>query len=288
MHTHSGEPLHVLDGAQVLCIHDVGAMFVFEGWHFFAWAVAFLKQERLLGRRADAQGRLDLLDDFTGGVLCGWGGLVFPAAGIGAGALVGVSTVQVARQQAATGVGHAQGTVDEHFQLHVGHVLADFLDLFERQLARENHPAKAELLPELDTGPIHRVGLHREVDRHLREVLANQHDQARVGHDQGVGRHLDDRGEVLDEGLELGIVRRNVDHHVEALAQGMRLADTQRQVGVVELVVAHAQAVARLASIDRIGTVGEGVAQGLEGAGGASSSGLAGGVMCAPGQRRGC
>ncbi|EJT83152.1 hypothetical protein PPS11_39328 [Pseudomonas putida S11] len=53
--------------------------------------------------------------------------------------------------------------------------------------------------------------------------------------------------------LSVGIVRGNVDHHVEAFAQGMRLLDAQGQVGMVELVVAHPQAVAWLAGVDRVG-----------------------------------
>ncbi len=43
---------------------------------------------------------------------------------------------------------------------------------------------------------------------------------------------------------------------------------------MVEFVVAHPQAVARLAGVDRVGIIGEGVAHGLEAASRASSSGL--------------
>lgn len=110
----------------------------------------------------------------------------------------------------------------------------------------------------------------------MREALAHQHDQPGVGHDQRIGRHRNDGGQVLEEGLELGIVRRDVDHHVEALAQGMRLLDAQCQVGVVEFVVAHPQAVARLAGIDRVGTISERVTHGLEGAGRGQQFGLGG------------
>jgi hypothetical protein len=42
---------------------------------------------------------------------------------------------------------------------------------------------------------------------------------------------------------------------------------------VVEFVVAHPQAVARLAGVHRIGAVGEGITHVFQGAGGASSSG---------------
>ncbi|MNH28658.1 hypothetical protein D3C79_888430 [compost metagenome] len=144
------------------------------------------------------------------------------------------------------------------------------------------------LLPELDTGPVHRIGLHRKVDRHLRIVPAHQHDQAGVGHDQRIRGHGDHRFKVLEEGLELGVVRRDVHHHVKALALCMGLLDAQRQVGMVEFVVAHPQAVAGLAGVDRVGAVGECIAHGLEGAGGGQQFRLGGDVHVRTGQRRGC
>ncbi|MCY1385007.1 hypothetical protein D9M69_733270 [compost metagenome] len=63
-------------------------------------------------------------------------------------------------------------------------------------------------------------------------------------------------------------MRGNVYHHVEALAHGLGLGNTQGQVRMVEFIVAHPQAVARLAGIHRIGTVGEGIAHVFQGAGG--------------------
>ena len=51
---------------------------------------------------------------------------VVPAAGVGAGALVGVAVVEVAAEQAPARVRNAQRAVHKHFQLHVGAFLADF------------------------------------------------------------------------------------------------------------------------------------------------------------------
>ncbi|KWV87703.1 hypothetical protein PFLmoz3_02640 [Pseudomonas fluorescens] len=53
----------------------------------------------------------------------------------------------------------------------------------------------------------------------------------------------------------------------------MGFLDAEGQVGVVELVIAHPQAVARLAGVDRVGTVGEGVAHVFQGAGGSEQFG---------------
>ena len=52
-----------------------------------------------------------------------------------------------------------------------------------------------------------------------------------------------------------------------ALALGLGLFDANRQVGVVEFVVAHPQAVARLACVHRVGAIGKGVTHVFQGAG---------------------
>ena len=62
--------------------------------------------------------------------------------------------------------------MDEDFQLHLRHLHADLLDLVQGQLSGENDPGQAHLMPELHRGPVDRVGLHRQVDRHLGEGLA--------------------------------------------------------------------------------------------------------------------
>ncbi len=191
--------------------------------------------------------------------------LVLPAAGVGAGALVRITLVDVAGEQAAAGVGHAQSAVDEHFQLHLRHLHADLFDLVQRQLTGEDGAGQAHLMPELHRGPVDRVGLHREVNRHIREGFAHHHDETRVGHDQRIRLHLHHRAHVADKGLELGVVGLDVGHHIELLAQRMGFVDAQLQVFVIEFVVAHPQAVAGLAGIDGIGAIGIGVTHVLEG-----------------------
>jgi hypothetical protein len=164
-------------------------------------------------------------------------------------------------------------SVDKHLQLHGRHLLADFCDFFQGQFPRQDDPAYTLLLPELDTRPIDGIGLHRQMNRHLREVPPHQHDQTRIGHDQRVRCHGDHRCQILEEGLELGVMGRNVHHHIKALALGLCLLDAKGQVGVIEFVIAHPQAVARLAGVHRIGSVGEGITHVFQGAGGGEQFG---------------
>ena len=154
IHADPGQALHILYGAQILAVHDVGAVLVFHDGHQFARATNFFDQVHLVGQRvAHAIA--------CGGWLAAAGGKVFfgafalgleieiffelaangiarvavhirlvrgviPAASIGASALIGITPVEVAAEQAAPAVGNAQRAVHEHFQLHIGAFLPDF------------------------------------------------------------------------------------------------------------------------------------------------------------------
>src|SRR5690606_26561040 len=101
VHAHLHQALHVLHGTQVLGVHDVGAMLVLGGFHELARTGHVFQQEDLIGRRADPQGRvgglhgdrLVLVHHFAQLVFLGLVSLVLPAAGVGAGALVGIALV---------------------------------------------------------------------------------------------------------------------------------------------------------------------------------------------------
>ncbi len=181
--------------------------------------------------------------------------LVVPAAGIGATALVGIAMVEVAREQAAPRVGNAQRAVHEDFELGVRAFLADLRDFVEREFARQDHAADAGAAPELHRRVVHRVGLHRQVDGHLGPAFADHQHQAGIGHDQRIGLERHHRRHVLEIGLELGVVRQDVADQVEPAAARLRGFDPGGEVVErAEIVVAHAQAVTRLAGVDRVGT----------------------------------
>ena len=138
MHAHLRQTLHVLDCAQVFGVHHVGAVLIFKGTHELTRTLGFFNQEHLVGRLTFTQGwlggRVDslhsnwflLVHDIPRLVFFAFVHLVFPTASVGAGALVRVTLVQVARQQATTGIGHAQRAVDKNLQLHIWHLLANF------------------------------------------------------------------------------------------------------------------------------------------------------------------
>ncbi len=234
-------------------------MLIFIGGHVLARSLRLLQQH---GARLGGGFRFEALhgDQVAGFILFGLVGLVLPAAGIGAGALVGVAVIHVARQQAAAGIGNAQRAVNEDFQFHLRDPLADFFNLVQRQLAGQNDPAYAVLIPELYRRPVDRVGLHRKMNWQIGPALAHQHHQAGIGHNQGVGAEFDNGLQVANVAAHLVIVRRHIRGQIKLFAQCMGLVDARGQgFQVFELVVAHPQAVAGLACVDRVGAIGKGV-----------------------------
>ena len=53
--------------------------------------------------------------------------------------------------------------------------------------------------------------------------------------------HFHHRFQITNEGLQLGIVWGNVNHHIEFFTQFMGFINAELQVFVVEFVVAYAQ-----------------------------------------------
>jgi hypothetical protein len=142
----------------------------------------------------------------------------------------------------------------EDFQLHIGAELADFRHLIDRQLARQDDAREPQRLPELDRRIVDGIGLHAQVDGHVRPSLAHQHDQAGVSHDQRVGAHGNHRRHIGQIGLHLGVMRQQIGGHEELLAARMRFFDAEAQVLQLEVVIARAQRIARLTGIHGIRT----------------------------------
>ena len=96
--------------------------------------------------------------------------------------------------------------------------------------------------------------------RHLGPCFTHEVDQAGVGHDQRVGFERDDRRHVSQVAAHLGVVRQHVADDEKLLAARVRLRNRAAQrFQIAELVVAHAQAVARLSGVDGVGAEGEGI-----------------------------
>ena len=102
------------------------------------------------------------------------------------------------------------------------------------------------------------------MDIHLREMLAHHHDQAGVRHNQCVRTHGNHRLQVTDKGFQFGVMRGDIDHDIEFLAQFVGFLNAFGEVFMVKFVVTDTQAVTWLSGIDRIRTIGERIAHILQ------------------------
>ena len=106
------------------------------------------------------------------------------------------------------------------------------------------------------------------MNRLLGPGFAHHVDQTGVGHDQRVRFQGNDWRHVFKVSRQLGVMRKDVADHKKLLAPGMRFVDALLQRGDgAKRVIAHAQAVTRLAGVDRIGAKIEGGAHHQKGAG---------------------
>ena len=171
------------------------------------------------------------------------------------------------RHVALAGVGDAERAVHEGFEAEPGYGRADRADVVERVLACEHHALDAQLLQE------HRAA--RVVDRHLRGAVdleagidaldeANEPD---VLNDGRVDAAIDAGAEVRERVLQFTRLEEDVEREVDACA--VSVGD---EAGLFELVERKLRAlVAGVELLDTevngVGSVRDGGADGVEGAG---------------------
>ena len=168
MHAHLSQALNVGNGTQILRVHDVSAVFVFKRGHVLTRTLGFFDHKDFVSRRANTQrwlnilyrDRLVLMHDIAHHVFFAFLHVVFPAAGIGTGTLIWVTLVDVAREQAAAGVSHAQRAVNKDLNFHIRHLGADLFNFFQRQFAGQDHTGQSHLLPEFHRRPVYGVSLY--------------------------------------------------------------------------------------------------------------------------------
>jgi hypothetical protein len=136
-----------------------------------------------------------------------------------------------------------------------GAALAYLPDFCERHLAREYHASGPEPVPELDRREIHHVRLYRDMHGQVGKVIAGDHDESRVGHDEPVGLKLGHGIEVAQVARHLRVTRYRVDGEIDLFAARAHEFDRLAEVVQAKLVLARAQRIARHTAIDGVGPV---------------------------------
>ena len=148
--------------------------------------------------------------------------------------------------------------MDETFQFDIRHFSVDFLDVAEAHFAGHDDARCAVVAPEFRRCPVGRIGLGRHVDGQVRHELPGHGEDARIGDEDGVDADVAQVHEVIRQGLEVVVVREDIDCHVDMLAPGMSVIDGFLQFFIGEVIAESPQAEGLPAQVDGIGTVQKG------------------------------
>ena len=185
VHTGIGKLLQVVDHAHIPGVQDVSALFVLEHGEVFPGTLFFHQ-----------------------GVLV--------AAGLGAGAPVGVPAGHVVAEQATAGVADAHGTVTEGLDLQLrGGLAADLRYFRKAALSGQDYPLGTQIKPGLGAFVVGDGLLGRDVPLALGGVLARQGEGTQVCQDQGVHTGVVQPLQVGRQVHHLMVPGHGVDGHMD-------------------------------------------------------------------------
>ena len=148
--------------------------------------------------------------------------MVFPAAGLGALAPVGIPFGQILAEQAPAGHAHAHGPVHKHLQFQFPRGFGpDGGDVLQGQFPGQHHPLGPQLKGGGGGGVVGNAHLGGEMDFHIRGQLLHHPQHAQIGHDKAVHARRPGIGDGLGQPVQFGIGGQGVQGQVNPLAPGV-------------------------------------------------------------------
>ena len=252
-----GKILEVIEQAHVPGIHDVGPEFIFVDREELSLTLLLFKEIFSLQQLIIFRSAGILIEIVAFQLVLEHP--VFPSAGVGTGTLIRVAMRKVIREEASSGICHADSSVDEEFKLHVRAIPVDLPDLAQGNLPGKDDPFDSDLLPEFHLGPIRVVRLDRKMDLGFRVLLADHIDEPGIRHDEGIGAKRIHPLECMHEWLDLNVVRVDIRGEVDLLSSLMAIGDRFGKVVPGELILPGPKREHGNPGIHRICTVGDGV-----------------------------
>ena len=157
--------------------------------------------------------------------------VVFPAAGLGALAPVGVAARQIVGQQAPARHAHAHGTVDKGLDLQFRRgLIPDGGNVLQGQLTGQHHPFSAQVVGRTGSGPVGDAGLGGHVDINIRRELLAGFQHTQVCHDEGIHARCGRAPDGVRQTVGLFVGGQGVHGQIDLAAAGMGVDDALGQL----------------------------------------------------------
>src|SRR5690606_217775 len=163
---------------------------------------------------------VDLNDAFAS-VRCTHFKVILPATAVSATALIGTSLGHVVREQAASGIGHANGAVNKRLDPNIRTTLPDLRKLRKRYLARHHAQGSPLPLPVVDGEPRADVGLSGQMSLDLGSLVLEVLKHTGITDDYPIGLELTQRLDEARQLLNVAVVREQIEGEVDALTRLM-------------------------------------------------------------------
>ena len=188
--------VHMLDHAEILGIKDIGSSFIFKYRHIFS--------------------RTFLLNNG-----------IFPAAGMGTGSLVGITSCQIITEQTSSGIRNAHSAMDECFNLHIlRNMLSDLFNLRKRKLSGCYHTLCSQIVPETICLIVSIVCLCTDMTFDFRAYFLCIHIDSRVCNDQCIRLQFFQFCQIFPHTRQIIIMGQNIYSHINFHSMFMGKSDS--------------------------------------------------------------
>ena len=141
---------------------------------------------------------------------------IFPSAGMGTCASVGIPSCKIVGKKAATRIRDAHGSVDETLYFHVLRNIVLYLsDLLKRQLSCSNRPLRSLLIPEAECAIVCIISLSGNMDIYLWAYTPCDHKHSGIGYYHRIGLYSLKLFKISFRFLKIAVVSKYISGHMD-------------------------------------------------------------------------
>ena len=136
---------------------------------------------------------------------------IFPAAWMGTGSLIGISSGKKITQKTSSGIRDTHCTMDKAFNLHLlRDMVSDLSDFFQRQLSCRHDSFGPLLPPEVKSAVIRVICLGTNMPFNLRTDLLCHLEDCRICNNQCIRSHLLQFSQIFPDTLQIRIMCQDI------------------------------------------------------------------------------